>query len=29
LDARFRLQDVDGSGFLDARELAAPPQMAR
>jgi Ca2+-binding EF-hand superfamily protein len=26
LDARFALQDVDRSGFLDARELAAPPQ---
>jgi len=26
LDARFALQDVDRSGYLDARELAAPPQ---
>lgn len=23
---RFRRQDLDGDGFLDARELAAPPQ---
>lgn len=23
---RFRRQDLDGSGFLDARELSAPPQ---
>lgn len=23
---RFRRQDIDRSGFLDARELAAPPQ---
>lgn len=26
LAERFRRQDVDRSGFLDARELAAPPQ---
>jgi len=26
LAERFRRQDVDGSGFLDAKELAAPPQ---
>lgn len=26
LDARFALQDLDRSGYLDARELAAPPQ---
>jgi Ca2+-binding EF-hand superfamily protein len=29
LDARFRLQDVDSSGHLDVRELAAPPQTGR
>ncbi|TWG89954.1 EF hand domain-containing protein [Luteimonas sp. J16] len=23
---RFRRQDLDGNGFLDARELSAPPQ---
>jgi Ca2+-binding EF-hand superfamily protein len=26
LAERFRRQDVDRSGFLDAKELAAPPQ---
>lgn len=26
LAERFRRQDIDRSGFLDARELAAPPQ---
>ncbi len=26
LAATFNRQDVDGSGFLDARELAAPPR---
>lgn len=26
LAARFAKQDADGDGFLDARELAAPPQ---
>lgn len=26
LAARFARQDVDGNGFLDARELAAPPR---
>lgn len=29
IDARFALQDVDSDGFLDVRELTAPPRPAR
>lgn len=29
IDARFDLQDIDGNGFLDVRELTAPPQAGR